>query len=99
MNPYLAALATAAGYWLGTQVGLLLTPGGLAVSVLWPPNAMLLAALLMTPRSWWPLYLLAILPVHLATQLSHDIPLSTSIGWFFTNTGEAVVTGGVIPRG
>src|SRR5688572_1212364 len=92
VNPYLAALATAAGYWLGTEVGLLLTPAGLAVSVLWPPNAMLLAALLITRRSRWPLYLLAILPVHLLTQLSHGIPLLTSVGWFCTNTGEAVVT-------
>jgi two-component system, LuxR family, sensor kinase FixL len=92
VNPYLAPLATAAGYWLGSEVGLLLTPSGLAVSVLWPPNAMLLAALLITRRSRWPLFLVAILPVHLATQLSHGIPLLTSVGWFFTNTGEAVVT-------
>src|SRR5688572_32927613 len=62
VNPYLAALVTAAGYWLGTQVGLLLTPTDLAVSVMWPPNAMLLAAFMLTPRSWWPLNLLAILP-------------------------------------
>ena len=91
VNPYLAALVTAAGYWLGTQVGLLLTPASLAVSVMWPPNAMLLAALIIAPRSRWPLFLLAILPVHVATQLSHGIPLVTSIGWFFTNTGEAVL--------
>ncbi len=90
-TPYLAALATAAGYWLGTQIGFLLTPTGLPVSVLWPPNAMLLAALLITRRSWWLICLLAIVPVHLATQLSRDVPIATSIGWFFTNTGEAVL--------
>jgi len=91
VNVYLAALVTAAAYWLGTQVGLLLTPTGLAFSVLWPPNAILLAAFMLTPRSWWPLSLLAILPVHLATQVWHGIPVATAIGWFFTNTGEAVV--------
>ena len=90
-NPYLAAIAIAAGYWLSTEVGLLLTPAGLAFSVMWPPNAMLLAAFLITPRSWWLLYLLAILPVHFATQLSHGIPLSTSAGWFCTNSGEALL--------
>jgi C4-dicarboxylate-specific signal transduction histidine kinase len=90
-SPYLAAFATAAGYWAGTQVGLLLTPTGLAVSVMWPPNAVLLAALLMTPRSRWPLYLLAIAPVHVATQLSYGIPVGTSIGWYFTNIGEALL--------
>jgi signal transduction histidine kinase/integral membrane sensor domain MASE1 len=98
VNPYRAALATAAGYWVGTQVGLLLTPTGLAVSVMWPPNAMLLAVLMMTPRSWWPGYLLAILPVHLATQLLHGIPLVTSVGWFFTNTGEAVLAAACLRR-
>ena len=91
VNPYLAALVTAAGYWLGTQVGLLLTPTGLAFSVMWPPNAILLGAFMLTPRSWWPLSLLAILPVHLATQVWHGIPVATAIGWFFTNTGEAIV--------
>jgi two-component system, LuxR family, sensor kinase FixL len=90
-NPYLAALATAAGYWLGTQIGFLLTPMGLPVSVMWPPNAMLLGALLIMRRAWWPICLLAIVPVHLATQLSRDVPMATSIGWFFTNTGEAVL--------
>jgi C4-dicarboxylate-specific signal transduction histidine kinase len=90
-HPYLAAVVIAAGYWAGTQVGLLLTPTGLAVSVMWPPNAMLLAALVITPRSRWPLYLLAVAPVHFATQLSHGIPVTTSIGWYFTNTGEALV--------
>jgi len=91
VNVYLAALVIAAAYWLGTQVGLLLTPTGLAFSVLWPPNAILLAAFMLTPRSWWPLSLLAILPVHLATQVWHGIPVATAIGWLFTNTGEAVV--------
>jgi signal transduction histidine kinase len=86
-----AALVTAAGYWLGTQVGLLLTPGEQAVSVLWPPNAILLAALLLAPPSRWPWYLLAILPVHLLTQMSYGIPLMTSLGWFVTNTSEAVI--------
>jgi integral membrane sensor domain MASE1 len=98
VNPYVAALVTAAGYWAATQIGLLLTPTGLAVSVMWPPNAMLLGALMITPRAWWPFYLLAILPVHLVTQLSHDIPVVTSIGWYFTNTGEAVLAAVCLQR-
>jgi signal transduction histidine kinase len=97
-NPYLAALATAAGYWLGTHIGFLLTPTGLPVSVMWPPNAMLLAALLIMRRAWWPICLLAIVPVHLVTQLSRDVPLATSIGWFFTNTGEAVLAAVCLQR-
>jgi C4-dicarboxylate-specific signal transduction histidine kinase len=90
-QPFLAALVIAAGYWLGTQIGFLLTPTGLPVSMLWPPNAMLLGALLITPRSWWPLCLLAVVPVHLGTQLSREVPVATSIGWLMTNTSEAVL--------
>jgi two-component system, LuxR family, sensor kinase FixL len=92
-----ALLAVAAAYWAGSQVGLLLTPDTLAVSVMWPPNAILFGALLLAPRSRWPWYLLAVLPVHLVTQLLHGIPLLTSAGWFVTNTGEALL-GAVLLR-
>ena len=86
-----ATLVTAAAYWAGTRVGLLLTLGNLAVSVMWPPNAILLGVLLLSPRARWPWYVLAILPVHLFAQVSHGIPLVTSMGWFVTNMSEAVL--------
>ena len=87
----MATLVTAAAYWAGTRTGLLLTLGDLAVSVMWPPNAILLGALLLSPRARWPWYVLAILPVHLLTQMSQGIPLITSTGWFVTNMSEAVL--------
>ena len=39
-----------AGYYLGTRLGLALTFMPNPISVLWPPNAILFAALLLTPR-------------------------------------------------
>jgi C4-dicarboxylate-specific signal transduction histidine kinase len=87
----LAAVAVAGGYLVGTQVGLLLTPRNQPVSLLWPPNALLLAALLLLPRRVWLWCVLAVLPAHFATQLVHGIPLTTSIGWYFTNVGEALL--------
>ena len=86
-----AMLVTAAAYWAGSRVGLLLSLGDLAVSVMWPPNAILLAVLLLSPRARWPWYVLAIFPVHLLTQVSYGIPLTTSAGWFVTNMSEAVL--------
>jgi len=97
-RPVVGALVTAAAYWLGTQIGLLLTPSQLAVSLMWPPNALLLSALLLTPRRNWPWYVLAVLPVHLLTQVSHGIPLVTSVGWFATNISEALIGAYVLQR-
>src|SRR5436309_13002800 len=49
-----------AGYYLGCKIGLALTLKPHPVSVLWPPNSVLVASLLLTPpRSWWFLLLAA----------------------------------------
>jgi signal transduction histidine kinase len=67
-----------------------LTPPQTATATFWPANAILLAAFLLTPvRMWWAL-LLAVLPAHLLAQLHAGIPLSTVLGWFVGNTGEAL---------
>src|ERR1041385_5270592 len=63
-----------AGYYLGCKVGFALTFKPHPVSVLWPPNSVLVAALLLTPpRSWW-LILSAALPAHWAAEWQSDVP-------------------------
>src|SRR5260370_38556376 len=58
-----------AGYYLGCKIGFALTFKPHPVSVLWPPNSVLVAALLLTPpRRWW-LGLLSSLRAHLSAQL------------------------------
>ena len=80
-----------AGYYLGAKLGFALTFHPHAVSVLWPPNAILLAALLLTPvRIWW-LVLLAAFPAHLAAQLQSDVPPSMIFCWFVSNSCEALI--------
>ena len=60
-------------------------------SVLWPPNAILTAALLLKPpRRWW-IYLLAALPAHLAAELGAGWPVPLVLGLFFTNCSEALL--------
>jgi len=52
------------GYYLGAKLGLALTFEPHPISVLWPPNSILVAGLLLTPpRIWWFL-LLAAFPAH-----------------------------------
>lgn len=91
------AVLTGAAYYFGAQLGFNLKPGSFPISTLWPPNAILFAALLLAPiRIWW-LILLAVLPAHLAVQLLGGVPVLRSLGWFFSNTSEALL-GAVLLR-
>lgn len=85
------ALLVAISYYAGTRIGLFLTPQGQPNSAFWPPNAILLAALLLAPRGIWWTFFLTALPAHLLAQLPAGVPLWTAIGWFITNTSEALI--------
>src|SRR5437764_1602475 len=85
------ALSVAAAYYAGAQVGFMLRFPESPLSVIWPPNAILLAALLLVPtRRWWVL-LLAVLPAHLLVEAQNGVPLWTLLGWYLTNCGEALL--------
>ncbi|HEU4648973.1 MAG TPA: PAS domain S-box protein [Gemmatimonadales bacterium] len=86
-----AALLVCGAYYLGAKVGLALTIPPLAVSTLWPTNALLLGALLLMPtRTWWVL-LLAVLPAHLAAELPAGIPIAMALSWYVSNCAEALI--------
>src|SRR5215831_2041263 len=70
----LSGLLVFVGYYLGAKLGFALTFHPHPVSVLWPPNSILVAALLLTsPRVWWVLFLAA-LPAHWLVQLQSNVP-------------------------
>src|SRR3979411_2750186 len=78
----LAALLACVGYYVGSQIGFALTFRPHPVSVLWPPNSILLAVLLLTPvRTWW-LMLLAAFPAPLLAPVQSPIP-PTRVFFFF----------------
>ena len=84
-------LLVAAGYYLGAQLGLALTFSPLPIAVLWPPNAILFAALLLVPtRSWW-LVLGAAFPAHLLAELQSGIPHAMVLCWYLSNISEALI--------
>ena len=61
------------------RIGVALTIPAAHVSALWAPNALLLAVLLLAPRrSWW-VYLLAVLPAHVAVLLSQEGALAARV--------------------
>src|SRR5262249_17122574 len=86
------ALLVCAAYYAGAHVGLILHLPPTVPSVLWPPNSVLTAALLLAPpRRWW-IYLLAALPAHLAAELPVSwLPTSLVLGLFLTNCSEAMI--------
>jgi PAS domain S-box-containing protein len=84
-----------AGYYLGCKIGFALTFQPHPVSVLWPPNSILVAALLLTPRRLWWFVLLAAFPAHLAAQLQSDVPPLMIICWFISNALEALIGAGL----
>ena len=100
MRPRLDAVAIAltvcAGYYFGSILGLLLRLPPATPSIIWPPNAILTAALLLVhPRRWW-LVLLPVLPVHIAVQLPTEWPLTLVLSLFLTNCTEAIVSAGTV---
>jgi len=86
------------GYYVGTRIGFALTPSGQPNSTFWPPNAILLAAFLLAPRRVWWAFLIAVLPAHLLAQLQTGVPTTTALGWFISNTGEALIGAFCITR-
>ena len=85
------ALLVGITYYAGTRIGFAWTPSGQPNSTFWPPNAILLAALLLTPRRAWWTFLLAVLPAHMFAQLQTGVPVWTAVGWFITNISEALI--------
>jgi signal transduction histidine kinase/integral membrane sensor domain MASE1 len=95
MQLALAAASVALAYYLGVQIGLWLTfPPVSTTSVLWPPNSILTAALLLVPvRQWW-VCLAAALPVHVLLELDAGMA-PYLVGWLFvTNCTEALLAAG-----
>jgi PAS domain S-box-containing protein len=87
----LTALGISLAYYAGARFGFVLTPAAQPVSTLWPPNAILLGALLLAPTRWWPGVLLAAFPAHLAVELGGGVPLPMVLSWFVSNSAEALI--------
>ena len=80
-----------AGYYLGTRIGLALTFLPNPISVLWPPNAILFAALLVVPHRLWWAVIAAALPAHLLAELQGGVPIAMVLCWFVSNMTEALI--------
>jgi signal transduction histidine kinase len=85
----LKVLLVCAGYYAGAIVGITFGFPPAGISTIWPPNAVVLAALLLEPpRVWW-VYPLAALPTHLhvAATFQPNVTLPVMLSQF---TGNAI---------
>jgi signal transduction histidine kinase/integral membrane sensor domain MASE1 len=86
------------GYYVGARLGVVLRLPPATTSVLWPPNAILTAVLLLsTPRRFW-IWLLAALPAHVLALAEAGFPASFVLTIYATNCLEAVLAAWVIHR-
>ena len=69
-HPAAMAVLVCAAYYVAAEIGIALTLHPHPVSTLWPPNATLLALLLLTPTRLWWMVVLAALPAHLFVELA-----------------------------
>src|SRR5215470_19414521 len=95
---WLAALGVAVAYYVGARIGFALTARMQPVSTLWPPNAILLGALLLAPKRHWRMLLLAAFPAHLAVELQSSVPLLMALCWYVSNCSEALIGAWLIRR-
>jgi PAS domain S-box-containing protein len=89
-------LVVCAAYYFAVGLGLRLQLGFLPVAVLWPSNAILTAVVLLaTPRRWW-LYLVALIPVHIAAFASRSVGPEWFASQILHNYALAIATAVVI---
>jgi len=94
----LTALLCAAAYYGGAQMGFFLTFRPVPTSIFWLPNSTMFAVFLLAPpRRWW-IYILAVVPAHLAVQIQNGVPPTTMPLLFLTNLGDGALGAAVVRR-
>ena len=79
------------GYYAGAWIAKALRFPDSNLSLIWPPTAILLGALLLVPpRKWW-IYLLALAPVHVLVQLQDGVPAWGIISQLIGNFSQALL--------
>ena len=78
-----------AAYYLGAEIGFALQSPSAPQSVLWLPNSILLAVLLIVPFRRWPVYLAAAFPAQMLVAVGTGAPPLTLALLFVTNCADA----------
>ncbi len=94
----LRALLVCAAYYAGSWFGYALIFPSSYISIIWPPNTVLLVALLLSARSQWPWLLLIAFPVHLLAQAQFGVSPSTATLYYVFDCGLVLLTAAALRR-
>jgi integral membrane sensor domain MASE1 len=96
-----SVIAVCAGYYLTGLFALLLRFSQTGIAVIWAPNAVLLAAFLLTPARLWWVYLLAIFPahVHLVSHFQPGVTPAVILAQYAGNITQALLAAIMLRRG
>lgn len=86
----LLLLGFALAYFLAARIGIATSMPPEGIVILWPPNAIVLAALLAVPRNRWWLLFLATVSTEIAADVP-DYPLWAAVGYGVVNFSEAAL--------
>ena len=84
-------IAVTIAYYLGARIGFLLQTPLVPQSVLWLPNSILLATLIVSPPRTWPFFLVSSLAPQLLVGYQSHAPLRSITPIFFTNCADAML--------
>ena len=90
------SLLVCAGYYLGTLLGYAFIFPSSYISIVWPPNTILLVALLLSPRRHWAWLLAIAFPVHLLAQAQFGVSLTMASLYYVYDCGLLLITAGAL---
>jgi signal transduction histidine kinase len=96
-NSQWAPVITGVGYYLAAWLGVHYTLMPEGVAIVWPPNAVLLTAFLLSPRKTWWLHALAGIVGEFAADLG-SFPVWQITGFALVNVGETLFSALLIGR-
>jgi two-component system, LuxR family, sensor kinase FixL len=97
---FLWIVALALAYYATAVVGYARLAGPVypSLALLWAPNVLLLAALLVSPVRLWPAILGACFVMQIAVAATIPIPLGRSLGMFVGNVSQSLIAAAVLRR-
>ena len=90
------SLLVCAGYYFGTLLGYAFIFPSSYISIVWPPNTILLVALLLSPRRQWAWLLAIAFPVHLLAQAQFGVSLTMASLYYVYDCGLLLITAGAL---